>query len=204
MMIPAKAVSHNAKKSFAGFTTSDQKETPSGFFQEAMSKNIEQTAATMTICRILLNLAGARITGMYNTQTCNHGGVSKSTTKMAVAKRQTNASRRLCRRLSCGAVMVKDRLFFRDPHKTAGDCPLFAESAEQNGNCPLLPGGFVRASYGRGRGPFGSVRLLDLILMAAAPGTAGEAPVRSWRTNIRNSPTDFVALPPIECDRMAR
>ncbi len=34
----------------------------------------------------------------------------------------------------------------RATHKTAGDCPHFAKSAEQNGDCPLLRGGFVSGS----------------------------------------------------------
>ena len=34
----------------------------------------------------------------------------------------------------------------RTGFKTAGDCPPFAQSSEQNGDCPLLPCGFETAS----------------------------------------------------------
>jgi len=41
----------------------------------------------------------------------------------------------------------------RTSFETAGDCPLFSQSAEKNGDCPLLPGDFETGSKRRGHNP---------------------------------------------------
>ena len=48
--------------------------------------------------------------------------------------------------VACNCARRFDVVDLRAPHKTAGDCPLFAESAEQNGDYRLLSSGFVRGS----------------------------------------------------------
>ena len=67
--------------------------------------------------------------------------------RRAIASRATSRRRQAGRRLSRATGARRfDVVDLRAPHKTAGDCPLFAESAEQNGDYRLLSSGFVRGS----------------------------------------------------------
>ncbi len=72
---------------------------------------------------------------------------------------------------------------FRTPHETAGDCPHFAQSAEQNGDCPLPPSGFVR----------GSQTSIDRISPCSASVAAA---MNCGRSSRKGLPSSAVITPP--------